>query len=263
MTHDKVALFALLLILSCSSAAAIKTEVIRYQDGEVSLQGYLAWDDAIEGRRPGVIVVHEWWGLNDYARRRTEQLAGLGYVAFAVDMYGSEKATEHGEQAKEWMSQITANVDRWQKRARLGIDILRKQNRVDPARIAAIGYCFGGATVMQMAYSGADLTGVVSFHGSLPAASEAQIPHIKAKILVAHGNDDSFIPPERIEKFKAALDKAGADWEMVVYGGARHGFTNPDAGKYGMDGVRYNNQADQRSWRQMEWFLTDIFSGSR
>ncbi len=251
---------AFLLALSFGNALAeVRTETVRYQDGDVELRGHLAWDDAINGKRPGVIVVHEWWGLNDYAKRRAEMLARLGYVAFAVDMYGKDKVTEHGSQANEWMKQITANIDAWQKRALLGLEILRKHRLVDHSRVAAIGYCFGGATVMQMAYAGADLDGVVSFHGSLPVATDEQANNIKASILVAHGNADTFVPEERVARFQAALEKAGADWEMVSYGGARHGFTNRGAGKYGIEGIQYNAKADQRSWQRMQQFFKDIF----
>jgi dienelactone hydrolase len=248
------------LTLPLAAGAAVKTETVEYKDGDTSLTGYLTYDDAIEGKRPGVIVVHEWWGLNDYVRERAEMLAELGYVAFAVDMYGDRKVTEHASEAKGWMQQITENVDAWQKRALLGLDVLRKHELVSPDHVAAIGYCFGGATVMQMAYAGADLDGVVSFHGSLPPATEEQQKNIKAKILVAHGEADGFVPAERVLAFKEALDAAGADWQLVGYGGARHGFTNPSAGSYGVDGVAYDEKADQRSWVLMQSFFDEIFA---
>ena len=244
-----------------SSQAEVRTETLAYRDDAVALQGHLAWDDAVQGKRPGVIVVHEWWGLNDYARERAGMLAELGYVALAVDMYGEGKATEHGDQAREWMQQIAANVEKWQRRALLGLDLLRDHPLVDRNRTAAIGYCFGGATVLQMAYSGADLAGVVSFHGSLPVATGQQAGNIKAKILVAHGSQDTFIPAERIAKFRAALNKAGADWQMIEYGGAEHSFTNPGADAHGMENIRYDKDADRRSWRHMQQFFEEIFSG--
>lgn len=251
-----------LLALGLGAARAeVRTETVEYRDGDVELQGYLVWNDAMKGRRPGVIVVHEWWGLNDYARKRAEMLAELGYVAFAADMYGKGRVTQHAKQAGEWAKQINANVAAWQARAVLGLDILRGHDLVDPERVAAIGYCFGGATVTQMAYAGADLAGIVSFHGSLPVATPAQAANIKASILVAHGAADGFVPPERVAEFKAALEKAGADWEMVTYGGARHGFTNPGAARYGIENVRYNEKADRRSWRAMQQFFDEIFAG--
>jgi dienelactone hydrolase len=238
----------------------VKTETVEYQDGDTSLTGYLMYGDALEGKRPGVIVVHEWWGLNDYARKRAEMLAEPGYVAFAVDMYGGKKVTGHANEAKGWMQQITENVDAWQKRALLGLDILRKHELVSPDHLAAVGYCFGGATVMQMTCAGADLDGVVSFHGSLPPATEWQQMNIKAKILIAHGNADDFIPAERVAAFQSALENAGADWQMMIYGGARHGFTNPDAEKYGLQGVAHDVMADNRSWALMQSFFEEIFA---
>lgn len=250
---------AVLLGFVAPALADVRTETVRYQDGDAMLQGYLVWDDAIEGKRPGVIVVHEWWGLNDYARKRAEMLARLGYVAFAVDMYGKDKVTEHADEARGWMKQISGNSEHWQRRAKLGLDQLRRHALVDETRMAAIGYCFGGATVMQLAYSGADLDGVVSFHGSLPVASEEQAKNIKAHVLVAHGEADGFIPAERIGRFKAALDGANVDWQMLTYGGARHGFTNPGAARYGLDGVRYDEKADRRSWMAMQQFFDEIF----
>jgi dienelactone hydrolase len=240
--------------------AEVQTETVSYRDGDVELQGTLAWDAAVEGKRPGVIVVHEWWGLDDYARKRAEMLAKEGYVALAVDMYGKNKVTQHAEEAKGWANQITANVEAWQKRALAGLALLRQDPRTDSSRLAAIGYCFGGATALEMAYSGADLEGVVSFHGSLPPPAENQASNIRAKILIAHGEEDPFIPPERIAAFKTALTKAGADWQFVSYGGARHSFTNPGAAHHGIEGLQYDAKADQRSWRLMLDFFREIFA---
>jgi dienelactone hydrolase len=264
MKIDCMRLFAMLWVLLALAPvrAEVRTQAVVYRDGDVELQGYLVWDDAIQGKRPGVIVVHEWWGLNDYARKRAEMLAEHGYVGFAIDMYGKGRVTEHAQKAGDWAKQIQANVGRWQRRALVGLKALREQETVDAERIAAIGYCFGGATVMQMAYSGADLDGVVSFHGSLPIPSEEQGKEIRSKILVAHGSRDSFVPSERVLEFQAALDRARADWEMDIYAGARHGFTNPDAGKYGIDNVRYDADADRRSWDRMLRFFDEIFPGA-
>ena len=259
---NRVAILVFLLVIIVDRAdAKVQSKTIEYNDGNVALEGYLAWDDAIEGKRPAVLVVHEWWGLNDYARKRADMLAELGYVAFALDMYGKGKVTKHPQEAGAWAGEIRKNVAAWQRRAQLGLDVLRKQEHVDGARVAAIGYCFGGATVMQIAYSGAGVTGVVSFHGSLPPATNEQLKNIRAKILVCHGADDSFVPAERIEAFCKALDEAKADWQMISYGGARHSFTNPDADKAGLDGLRYNKEADARSWGHMKMFLKEIFGG--
>jgi len=251
------------LFLSTTSHAALKTERVNYSDGEVQLQGYLTWDDAVKGKRPGILVAHEWWGLNDYVRRRAEMLAKLGYVAFAMDMYGKEKATEHGNEAKEWMGQITANGEAWRRRALAGLEVLRKSKQVDPERLGAVGYCFGGATVMQLAYAGADLRGVASFHGSLPPPGPGEGKNIKARIFAATGAADAFVPPERVQQFQRALDEAGADWMMLTYGHARHAFTNPDAGKYGIENLQYNADADRRSWAAMQAFFKEVFAAER
>lgn len=255
-------LFPTLLALVCSAAAQaeVQSRTVPYEHDGVPLQGFMAWDDALTDKRPGVIVVHEWWGLNDYARKRAEMLAHLGYVAFAVDMYGKDKVTEHPQQAGEWAKQIQANVQNWRERALLGLDILRNDEHANPDQLAAIGYCFGGATVMQMAYAGALLDGVVSFHGSLPVATKDQSDQIQAKILVAHGSADAFVPQERIVSFQKALDEAGADWQMIYYGGAHHSFTNPNAGTHGIPNLRYDPKADERSWEHMLLFFDEIFS---
>lgn len=219
--------------------AKVQIKPIPYSHGEITLEGVLAWDDAVEGKRPGILVVHEWWGLNDYAQTRAKQLAELGYVALAVDMYGKGKVTTHADEARQWMEQTTANVEIWQARAREGLRVLQADPRVDPTRIAAIGYCFGGATVMQMVYAGASVKGVVSFHGSLPLPPSSTTIKDSVKIFIAHGQDDPFLTTDHIQKFIQALEQTKADWQMVIYGGARHSFTNPSSKQYGMKGVQY------------------------
>ncbi len=249
-----------LVVLPAPAGAAIQTKTVEYRDGETALKGYLVWDDSSEEKRPGVVVVHEWWGLNDYARKRAEMLASMGYAAFAADMYGKDQVTEHAEEAGAWMKQVTANVETWQRRALLALNLLRDEAIVDPERLGAIGYCFGGATVMQMAYAGANLKGVVSFHGSLPLPTPEQAKQIKANVLIAHGSADGFIPQDRVQAFQKALDEAGTKWEMAIFGGAQHGFTNPGADKYGLKGVRYHPDADRRSWELMGTFFSDLFA---
>lgn len=248
------------LLFSSFSFAEVRSETINYLDGDTQLQGYVSWDDSIEGKRPGILVVHEWWGLNDYARMRADMLAELGYVAFAVDMYGKDQVTNHPDQANAWMNQITENVDAWQQRANLWLTQMKAHPLVDDNDTAAIGYCFGGATVMQLAYSGADIGGVVSFHGSLPAASETQQANIKARILAAHGNADSFVPAEQVAAFKASLEAANADWQLLSFGGAKHSFTNPNASTYGIDALGYDADADRRSWQAMQNFFNELFN---
>ena len=250
----------LVLVLPLTVHAAVQSEAIEYQDGDTKLKGYLYYDDAISGKRPGVIVVHEWWGLNDYAKHRAKMLAEMGYAAFALDMYGDNKVTTHAKDAKGWSTQITENTDAWRRRALAGLATLKASPQVDAERLAAVGYCFGGSTVMQMAYAGADLDGVVSFHGSLPTPAEGEGKQIKASVLAAHGEADTFVPADKVAAFKAALEAAKVDWEFLTYGGAVHAFSNPDAASYGIPNVAYDERADKRSWAAMQSFLKEVFA---
>lgn len=246
--------------LSFSGAMAeVRSTPVAYKDGSENLTGYLYWNDAVKGKRPGVLVVHEWWGLNDYAKSRAEQLAELGYVAFAVDMYGGDKVTNHPKQAGEWMKATTSNLEGWRRRAQKGLSKLSSLSITDNSRLAAIGYCFGGATVMQLAYAGADLDAVVSFHGSLPLPNGNEAQNFSGRVLIEHGNADAFVPPERVEAFKAAMSDAGADLVFHGHDGARHGFTNPDAGSFGIDNLKYDEAADEASWRSMLQTFNEVF----
>jgi len=248
-----------LLLAVVNASAAVQSKAVDYMDGDVPLHGVLYWDDAIQGKRPGVLVVHEWWGLNDYAKKRARMLAELGYVAFAADMYGNHQVTDKPPQAQEWMQEVTADVEGWQARALLGLAQLKASGLVDGDKLAAIGYCFGGATVLQLAYANGPVKGVVSFHGALPAAPEEVKGKVGPSILVLHGHADSFVAPEVVTNFRNKLDEVGARWEMNTYGGARHGFTNPDAGRYGMENLKYDAIADRRSWARMQAFFDELF----
>ena len=245
--------------MPASLLAAVQSKAVTYKDDETVLTGYLYWNDEVEGKRPGVLVIHEWWGLNDYAQKRASMLAELGYVAFAADMYGDGRVTDKPAQAKEWMQEVTADVEGWRARAQLGLDQLNASGMVDGDKLAAIGYCFGGASVLQMSYASAPVKGVVSFHGALPAAPEEAKGKIGPHILVLHGNADSFIAPEVVTNFRAKLEAAGANWEMNTYGGVRHGFTNPDAASFGIENLQYDAAADRKSWQRMQDFFADIF----
>ncbi|TWU29677.1 dienelactone hydrolase family protein [Bythopirellula polymerisocia] len=241
----------ILLVLANTAQAEVQTKTITYQDGDVECHGYLAWDDAIEGKRPGVLVVHEWWGLNDYARERTEQLAELGYVAFAADIYGEGKTTTHPADAGKMAGEVRANVDQWRTRAQAALDVLESQPQCDTSKLAAIGYCFGGATALQLAYTGANLDAVVTFHGALPAATLEEAKQIKAELLINHGADDTFVNEEAVANFKKSLDDAGVTYEFIAYPGAVHSFTVPNADSVGMPGIKYNKEADEKSWQAM------------
>jgi dienelactone hydrolase len=247
-----------MVLLGSTVQAKLVRKAVSYQDYGVKLEGYLAHNDSFKGKRPAVLVVHEWWGLNDYARSRADKLAGTGYVAFALDMYGEDKVTTHPAQAGEWSNQIRSNVQKWRQRALAGLKVLRQHPRVDTARIAAIGYCFGGATVQQLAYGGADVKGVVSFHGSLLPPAGVLTENVKASILICHGAADPFVKEGQVEEYVAAMEKAGLDWQLILYGGARHSFTNPAADKVGMAALRYSKSADQRSWAHMKVFLAKV-----
>lgn len=251
-------LFTSLILTGYGDAlAAVKTKTVSYSYEGVTMRGYLAWDDAVQGKRPGVLVVHEWWGLNDYAKRRAEQLAQLGYVALAADMYGEGKFTDHPEEAGAMAESVRKNLKIWLGRAHAALQTLREQDNVDPSRIAAIGYCFGGATVLQLAYSGADLKAVASFHGSLPVPESTKA--IKAKILILHGADDTHVKPEDVQKIKSVLDQGKVPYKFVSYPGAVHGFTVPDADKRGMKGIGYNAEADRLSWQEMITLFQEVF----
>lgn len=260
MTIRMILLFILAFIWTPSMVfSEVATKHISYEFNGVTFEGYLAWNDAIKGERPGVLVVHEWWGLNDFARQQAEKLAKMGYNAFALDMYGKGKVTDHPETASEWSRQVTGSIDTWQQRANAGLAVLRKDKNTDKERIAAIGYCFGGSTVQQMAYSGADIKGVVSFHGSLVNPPEDQNGSVHAKMLICHGGADPMIEKESIPGYVSAMEKSGIDWQMVVYGGARHSFTNPGADAVGMEAIAYSESADRRSWQHMKLFLDELF----
>jgi dienelactone hydrolase len=248
-----------MIVIGTSVHGEVVTKSVSYQHENLQLEGYLAYDDSIQGKRPGILVVHEWWGLTDYVRGRAAQLASMGYVAFALDMYGEKKVTQHPEQAGEWVKEVTSNVARWQQRAIAGLEVLKKDPRTDTRRIAAIGYCFGGATVQQLAYSGAEVRGIVSFHGPLQLPLENQAERVKARILICHGGADPFIKREAIQSYLDTMEESGLDWQMIVYSGAKHAFTNPEADKAGMDAMGYSRSADQRSWGHMTMFFEEIF----
>lgn len=246
-------------LMATGAQAAIRTEKMVYRQGDTELVGFLAYDDAVTGRRPGVLVAPEWWGLNDYAKRRAEQLASLGYVAFALDMYGKGKTTTDPKEAGRLAGTFRSDRQLMRARALAGLDVLKGRPQVDPARLAAIGYCFGGTVVLELARSGADLKGVVSFHGGLATPNPADAKNIKGKVLVLHGADDTFESPAEIAAFQEEMRQARVDWQMVYYGGAVHSFTNPDADRAGIKGVAYNEAADRRSWRAMLDFFAEIF----
>lgn len=241
-----------------SSHAAIQSKTVEYKQGDTTLKGVLVWDDAVSGPRPGVLVVHQWLGLTDYEKHRATMLAQLGYTAFCADIYGQgvrpKDTTEAGALAGKYKG------DRQLLRARVnaGLEELKQSGLVDPKRVAAIGYCFGGTAVIELARSGADLSGVVSFHGGLDSPAPADGKNIKCPILACHGADDPFEKPEDLAAFESEMRDAKVDWRLIKYGGAVHSFTQPDPG-FSNPGARYNEKADKRSWEDMKMFFAEIF----
>jgi dienelactone hydrolase len=242
---------------------AIQTETVTYTAGGTTLRGVLATDPAKSGRRPGVLVVHEWWGLNDYIKRRATMLAELGYTALAVDMYGDGKVADNPGDAGALMNGVLGNMKVGEERFAAAYELLKSQPTVDPDRIAAIGYCFGGAVVLHEARIGLPLRGVVSFHGALGSFHEPAPGTVKAKVLVCHGAADSLVPDADIASLKAEMEHAKADFRFVAYPGALHGFTNPDADakakQYGIP-LGYDAGVDAQSWKDMQEFLTRAFA---
>jgi dienelactone hydrolase len=247
-------LLAGLLILSLAGAAsaAVQTKEIEYEHDGTKLKGVLAFDDAGTGKRPGVLVFHEWWGLDDYAIMRAKQLAEMGYVAFAADMYGVGKRTEHPKEAGKMAQEVRMNQAVWLGRAQAALKVIQAQELVDPDKVAAIGYCFGGSTALVLAYSGAPLKAVNTFHAALPTPTPEQAKAIKARVIIAHGADDAFIPKEAIDKFRGALDAAGTKYEFDSYPGTVHSFTVKGADKKEIKGMAYNEEADTKSWERMK-----------
>lgn len=256
-------LFGLLMAASVAAHAEIQTQEIPYKAADgTEMIGYYAYDDAIAGPRPGVVVVHEWWGLNDYAKRRARDLAELGYSALAIDMYGEGKHTEHPKDAMSFMKAALADADAAKGRFNAGLDLLRQQQQTDTRKLAAVGYCFGGKVVLDMARQGVPLAGVVSFHGALATETRAVPGSVKARVLVEHGAEDSMVSTDDVAALNVEMVKAGADYRFVSLPGAKHGFTNPGADAFkekGLD-LAYNKQADERSWNDMRRFLEETFS---
>jgi dienelactone hydrolase len=248
-------------LLTSTASAEIVTRTVEYRQGDAVLEGYLAYDSAGPARRPGVLVVHEWTGINPYVRMRVERLAALGYVAFAADIYGKGIRPETPKEAGALAGRYKGDRPLLRARVRAGLDELRRQPGVDGARVAAIGYCFGGTTVLELARSGADVRGVVSFHGGLDTPTPGDAAAIKAKVLALHGADDPYVPAAQVQAFEEEMRAGGVDWQLTKYSGAVHSFTNPGAGSDTSKGAAYNAAADRRSWEAMKAFFAELFQG--
>lgn len=261
MTH-RILMIVTLCCLALGAQAGIKTEEISYRVGDNEFTGYLAYDDQISAARPGILIVHEWWGHVAYARKRAEMLAKLGYTAFALDMYGTGNVAKHPDTAKKFMQSVLDNMPEAEKRFTTALEILRKHTTVDKQKVAAIGYCFGGGFALEMARAGIDLDGVVSVHGSLGTKNPAKAGQVKAKILVLTGAEDAFVPPEQVQAFEKEMNAAKVRYELKSYPGAKHAFSNPEADYYAKQfamPLAYNEAADKASWQRIQGFLNDIF----
>lgn len=244
-------------------AATIAEQEVTYTGGGVTMKGFLAYDKSISGPRPGILVVHEWWGHNDYSRKRARMLAEMGYTALAVDMYGDGKSADHPDNAQKFMMEVMNNLDAGMARFQAAKALLENHETTDPTRTAAIGYCFGGGVVLHAARTGVDLDGVASFHGSLGTKTPAQKGTVKAQVLVAHGQADPMVPADAVQAFKKEMTDAGVTFRFIEYPGAQHAFTNPDAdakGKaFGLP-LAYNKEADEQSWTALSEFLKQVFA---
>jgi dienelactone hydrolase len=250
-----------LLLISATALAAVEGEEVSYSANGTTLKGWLAYDGVAMGKRPAVLVVHEWWGHNAYARKRANMLAKLGYVALAVDMYGDGKQANHPGDAGKFAGEVSKNKALTKARFEAAMKLLRNDARVDGNKLAAIGYCFGGSVVLNMAREGEDLRGVASFHGGLATDAPAPKGQVKAQVRVFTGADDKMIPAAQVDAFKQEMAQAGVNYKVVVYPGAMHSFTNPDADELGKRfnmPVAYNEKADRDSWAQLQVFLDEV-----
>lgn len=244
-----------------TSMAEIKTEAVEYKQGDVTLQGYIAYDTAIKGKRPAVLVVHDWMGVSDDTKMRAEQLAALGYVALTADIYGKGVRPKNGQEASAEAGKFYKDRALLRARVRAGLDYLSSSEQADPSQLAVMGYCFGGACALELARSGAPVRGVVTFHGGLANPNPADAKNIKGKVLVLHGADDPFVKQEELKGFMDEMRAAGVDWQLTQYSGAVHSFTVKAAGNDNSKGAAYNAVADRRSWQAMKDFFAEIFGG--
>lgn len=257
--YFRYCLIPLVLFFSAQAWAEVKTRTIEYRQGDTVLEGYLAYNTSGPARKPGVLIVHEWTGLGPYVKNRAEQLARLGYVAFAADIYGKGVRPNNPKDAGATAAIYKNDRALLRERVKAGLEELHRQEGIDPGRIAAIGYCFGGTTVLELARSGADVKGVVSFHGGLDTPSPQDAKNIRAKVLVLHGADDPNVPAEQVKAFEDEMRGGNVDWQLVKYSKAVHSFTNPDAGIDNSKGAAFNAEADYRSWEAMKSFFMEIF----
>jgi dienelactone hydrolase len=247
------------VMAALNAKAAIVSKTVQYKQGDNVLEGVSVYDEAVQGQRPAVLVVHQWKGLGDYEKKRAEMLARLGYNVLAADIYGKGIRPQTAQDAGAEAGKYKNDRALLRSRVRAGLDVLARHELTDPKRMAAIGYCFGGTAVLELARSGAELAGVVSFHGGLSSPTPGDAKNIKAKVLALHGADDPFAPATEVAAFEDEMRQAGADWQLVAYGGAVHSFTDWGAGSDNSKGAAYHEKADRRSWEAMKQFFAELF----
>jgi dienelactone hydrolase len=261
--NTKALLPALCAVAFVNSAlAAIRTEVVEYKQGDTTLEGFLAYDDSTTKPRPGVLLIHDWMGVGDYAKSRAKQVAELGYVAFAADIYGKGVRPVDAKEASALAGKYKDDRALFRERLKAGLAQLTGNKLVAPGQVAAIGYCFGGTGVLEVARSGQDVKGVVSSHGGLNTPTPGDARNVKGRVLVLHGADDPFVKPDEVAAFKKEMEDAKVKYEFVAYPGAVHSFTRPDAGNDNSKGAAYNETADKQSWAAMKKFFGEIFGKS-
>ncbi|MBI3853827.1 MAG: dienelactone hydrolase family protein [Verrucomicrobia bacterium] len=252
-------LVLLALAWTLAAKAQLHTEPVEYKQGNTKLEGWLAYDSSVKGKRPGVLIVHQWKGLTDYEKKRAEMLAKLGYNVFALDIYGKGVRPTNPKDAGAEAGKYKSDRALLRARAQAGLAILKQHELTDSKRVAAIGYCFGGTTVIELARSGADIAGVVSFHGGLDSPKPEDGKNIRCKVLALHGADDPFVPAKDLDAFEAEMKQSGVDYQLVKYKGAVHSFTDWNAGSDNSKGAAYNKRADEQSWEAMKQFFAKIF----
>ena len=248
-----------LFLAGFAAHSEIKTETVEYKQGGQVLVGYVSYDANMTAKRPGIVVIHDWMGVSEDTKMRAEQLAQLGYTAFVADIYGKNKLPKDQKEAGELAGKFKADRALLRKRVIAALDQLRKNKTVEGSKLAVMGYCFGGTTALELARSGADVKGVVTFHGGLDSPTPADGKKIKGKVLALHGADDPYVPADQVKAFEDEMRGGNVDWELVKYSKAVHSFTIKGAGNDNSKGAAYNAEADRRSWIAMKNFFEEIF----
>ncbi|MCE1165926.1 MAG: dienelactone hydrolase family protein [Bacteroidetes bacterium] len=259
MKYFKTLIIVLLTVLSHQVFSQIKTETVTYKDGDITLEGYIAYDESVKDRMPAVIIVHDWMGVGPFVKEKAESIAKLGYVGFAVDIYGIDSRPKDTQEAGKLAGTFKNDRTLMRRRINLAFDELSKKSFVNTDKIAVMGYCFGGTVALELSRSGANVKGTVTFHGGLDTPTPQDAKNIKGKVLVLHGGDDPFVPREQVAAFEKEMKDAGVDYQLFIYSGAVHSFTNPAAGNDNSKGAAYNEKADKRSWEAMKTFFKEIF----